>query len=229
MLRDWEDLPDFMRLAEVRPYWEILNKKKWQLSVKRSFDVIFALMLIILLMGPMIVMAVLIKSDSKGSVFYTQIRITAYGRKFRIHKFRTMVSGADKLGSAVTVKDDKRITRAGRTLRKYHLDELPQLFDVLVGNMSFVGKRPEVPKYVRQYKKEYIATLLLPAGITSDTSIRYKDEMTLLAETDDVDKVYMEKILPEKMKMNLRSLKRFSLLNDLKTILNTVISVFLNR
>ena len=191
MLRKWDDLPEFMKTPEVRPYWEILNKKKGQLFLKRIFDLIVGIILLAVLAIPMGIISVLIKRDSEGPVFYRQERVTTYGKHFRIHKFRTMVSNADKIGTAVTVGDDNRITRIGSKLRHVRLDELPQVFDVLAGTMSFVGTRPEAVKYVERYKPEYNATLLLPAGITSECSIRYKDEEKLLNAATDVDKVYV--------------------------------------
>ena len=222
MLKKWEDLPEFMRVNEVRPYWESLNKKKPQIILKRIFDIIIAFILFILLMLPMLILAIWIKLDSKGPVFYRQERVTTYGRHFRIHKFRTMVSNADKIGTAVTVGNDSRITRAGSKLRGHRLDELPQVIDVLQGTMSFVGTRPEAVKYVEQYRPEYNATLLLPAGITSECSIRYKDEDKLLSAADDVDKVYIEQVLPDKMKWNLKSVKEYSFSQDIRTMLHTV-------
>ena len=172
MLRKWEDIPDFMRVDAVRPYWEALNKKRGQLVLKRCLDFVIALLLLIILAIPMAVIAVLIKSDSEGTVFYRQERVTTYGRHFKIHKFRTMVSNADKIGTAVTVGNDSRITKVGSKLRDHRLDELPQVLDVLEGTMSFVGTRPEAVKYVEQYCPEYYATLLMPAGITSEAAIR---------------------------------------------------------
>lgn len=225
MLKSWDRLPDFMRTEEVRPYWESLNKKRFQLFLKRVFDFAAALLMLIVLAIPIGVIALMIKLDSKGTVLYRQERITTYGKKFRIHKFRTMVSNADKIGSAVTVGNDSRITRVGSKLRRVRLDELPQLIDVLEGNMSFVGTRPEAVKYVQKYRPEYNATLLLPAGITSEASIRYKDEDKLLNAADDVDKVYVEKVLPEKMKWNLKSVKAFSFFGDIRTMFRTVFAV----
>ncbi len=225
MLKKWEELPDFMRVPEVRPYWEILNKKRGQLVLKRVFDFTVASVLTVILSIPMGIIAVLIKKDSEGPVFYRQERVTTYGKHFRIHKFRTMVSNADKIGSAVTVGNDSRITKIGSKLRNHRLDELPQVFDVLSGNMSFVGTRPEALKYVEQYKPEYNATLLMPAGITSEASIRYKDEDKLLSVADDVDKVYMEKVLPAKMKWNLESIERFRFLREILTMFRTVFAV----
>ena len=225
MLRKWEELPEFMRTPEVRPYWEILNKKRGQLVLKRIFDIAAALILLILLAIPMAVIAALIKKDSEGPVFYRQERVTTYGRHFRIHKFRTMVSNADKIGTAVTVGNDSRITRVGAKLRGHRLDELPQVFDVLQGTMSFVGTRPEAVKYVKQYRPEWNATLLMPAGITSEASIRYKDEAELLDKADDADKAYVEKVLPEKMQYNLESIRKFGFLQDMETMIRTVVAV----
>ena len=206
MLRKWEDLPAFMQCDEVRPYYDILKKKQISLALKRAFDLIGGFILLVLLAIPMAVIAVWIKLDSKGPVFYRQERVTAYGKHFKIHKFRTMVNNADQIGTTVTVGNDRRITRAGSKLRNCRLDELPQVFDLISGNMSFVGTRPEAVKYVEKYKPEYMATLLLPAGITSEASIRYKDEAKLLDEADDVDKAYVENVLPDKMKYNLKSI-----------------------
>ena len=225
MLRRWESLPDFMQVDEVRPYWEILNKKRTPLVVKRGFDILIALILLILLLIPMLLLAVWIKVDSPGPVFYRQERVTINGKRFRIHKFRTMVSNADKIGTAVTVGKDSRITKVGSRLRRIRLDELPQLIDVLQGNMSFVGTRPEAVKYVKKYKPEWNATLLLPAGITSECSIRYKDEEKLLDGAKNPDKVYIEDVLPGKMKLNLQSIREFSILGDLKTMVRTVLAV----
>ena len=225
MLRKWEDLPEFMQTPELRPYWEILNKKRGQLALKRAFDVTAGTILLALLCTPMAVIAVMIKIDSEGPVFYRQERVTRYGRHFRIHKFRTMVSNADKIGTAVTVGNDSRITKVGAKLRGHRLDELPQVIDVIKGDMSFVGTRPEAVKYVEQYRPVYNATLLMPAGITSEASIRYKDEDKLLNAADDVDRVYIEEVLPGKMKWNLESVKKFSFAADILTMFRTVAAV----
>ena len=214
-----------MQIPQVRPYWEILYAKRGQLLLKRLFDLVFALVLLVILAIPMLLIAILIKLDSKGPVFYRQERVTTYGKHFRIHKFRTMVSNADKIGTAVTVGNDSRITKVGSRLRGYRLDELPQVIDVVKGDMSFVGTRPEAVKYVEQYPSEYNATLLMPAGITSEASIRYKDEDTLLNAADDVDKTYMEKVLPGKMEWNLKSVREFSFAGDIMTMFRTVAAV----
>lgn len=214
-----------MKVPEVRPYWEILNRKRFSLFLKRVFDLFAGLILLVILSLPMIIIAICIKLDSNGTVFYRQERVTRYGKHFRIHKFRTMVSTADKIGSLVTVGNDSRITKVGSKLRKLRLDELPQVLDVISGNMSFVGTRPEAVKYVEKYKSEYNATLLLPAGITSEASIRYKDEDKLLNAADDVDNVYLEQVLPEKMKWNLESVKQFRFWGEIATMFRTVFAV----
>ena len=225
ILRKWEDLPDFMRTDEVRPYYEILNKRRGSLVLKRMMDLVGGLVLLIILAIPMAVIAVMIKLDSEGPVFYRQERITTYGKHFKIHKFRTMVSNADKIGTAVTVGNDSRITKVGAKLRGCRLDELPQVLDLISGDMSFVGTRPEAVKYVEKYRPEYYATLLLPAGITSEASIRYKDEAELLEAADDVDRVYVDEVLPGKMKYNLQSIMEFSFIGEIKTMFRTVFTV----
>ena len=225
MLKKWEDLPDFMKNDEVRPYYDSLKRKKISLILKRAMDLVGGIILLILLAIPMLIIAVLIKLDSEGPVFYRQERVTIYGKHFKIHKFRTMVNNADKIGSAVTVGNDSRITKVGAKLRDCRLDELPQVLDLISGDMSFVGTRPETVKYVKKYKPEYMATLLLPAGITSEASIRYKDEAELLDAAEDVDCVYVEKVLPGKMKYNLQSIKEFSFLGEIVTMFRTVFAV----
>ena len=224
--REWEELPKGMQKPEVREYYEILSKKRLSLKVKRVFDVSAAEVLLVMFGPVLAVLAVLIKLDSKGPVFYRQERVTAYGKKFRIHKLRTMVADADRIGAAVTVGGDSRITKVGAFLRRYRLDEVPQLIDVLKGDMSFVGTRPEVAKYVRKYTNEMRATLLLPAGITSEASIRYKDEAELLDGAEDVDRVYVEKVLPGKMEWNLKSIRDFSVVEEIILMFQTVFAVF---
>ncbi len=231
MLKKWEELPEFMRCAEVRPYWEALRKKRGQLRMKRAGDICLALLLLAVLLPVGAVIALLIRMDSPGPVFFRQERVTAFGRRFRIHKFRTMTPGAAKEGTAVTAGEDPRITRIGRRLRKTRLDEIPQVLDVLAGSMSFVGTRPEAVKYTEAYRPEWNATLLLPAGITSECSLRYRDEARLLETAarsgpGEIDRVYTEEILPEKMKLNLESLRTFSVGKELRTLLRTAGSVF---
>ncbi|WP_293972452.1 sugar transferase [uncultured Ruminococcus sp.] len=225
-MKSFDKLPKQFQCEEVKHYYDILSKKTGSLVLKRITDLIFAVILLVVLIIPIIIIAVAVKATSKGPVFYRQVRVTTYGRYFKILKFRTMVENADKIGSLVTTDSDSRVTKVGRFLRKYRLDELPQIFNVLSGSMSVVGTRPEVPKYVEQYKPEYLATLLIPAGITSLASIMYKDEEKLLSSELDVDKVYIEKILPEKMKYNLQYTENFGFRSDLKLMLKTVKEVF---
>lgn len=221
--RDWEDIPAFMRSREVRPYYDILDKKRTSLKIKRLADIIISSILLIIFAFPMCVIAVFIRLDSGGPVFFRQERVTAYGRTFWIHKFRTMKDRAE--GASVTVSDDRRITKVGRILRRNRLDELPQLFDVLAGEMSLVGTRPELKEYVKQYTKEMYATLLMPAGITSEASIRYKDESCLLGDEKDADTVYVQKILPDKMARNLYSIRRFGLQREFWTCIRTFLTI----
>ena len=225
ILPQWDELPDDIKNEEVRPYYDALSKRKAGLFFKRVLDVIAAIDLIILLGIPMLVIAIMIKCDSKGPVFFRQERVTSYGARFRIHKFRTMVNNADKIGTSVTVDNDTRITKVGSKLRKLRLDEFPQLFDVLSGDMSFIGTRPEVVKYVDRYNNEMKATLLMPAGITSIASIEYKDEAELLEKAEDADEVYVNDILPDKMKYNLKSVKEFGFFKDIGVLFKTVAAV----
>lgn len=225
VLRKWDDLPEIMKTEEVKPYYEALKKKRVSLVLKRMMDLVGGLVLLVLLAVPMAFIAIAIKLDSEGPVFYRQERVTSYGKHFKIHKFRTMVSNADKIGTALTVGNDSRITKIGAKLRGCRLDELPQVLDLISGDMSFVGTRPEAVKYVEKYKPEYMATLLLPAGITSEASIRYKDEAEFLEAADDVDRVYVEEVLPGKMKFNLQSIMEFSFIGEIKTMFCTVFAV----
>lgn len=222
---DFNSLPKKMQSKEVKEYYDILAKKQASLAIKRVFDFVFAFILLIILAIPMLVIALFIVLDSKGGVFYRQERVTTNCKVFRIHKFRTMVADADKKGSLVTVGHDSRITKIGAFLRKYRLDEMPQLLDILSGDMSFVGTRPEAVKYVKAYTNEMMATLLLPAGITSEASIRYKDEADLLDGAADVDQVYIHDVLPGKMKYNLDSIRHFSFLADIVTMFRTILAV----
>ena len=225
-MKPFEKLPSQFQCDEVKVYYDILSKKRVSLVMKRITDIIFSVILIILLVLPIAIIAIIVKATSKGPVFYRQERVTTYGRHFKILKFRTMVENADQIGSLVTTDSDSRVTKIGRILRKYRLDELPQVFNVLSGSMSVVGTRPEVPRYVEKYESEYLATLLMPAGITSLASIMYKDEEKLLCNEEDVDTVYINTILPEKMKYNLQYTKNFGFRSDFKLMLKTVKEVF---
>lgn len=221
ILKKWEDLPPEMQNDAVRKYYDILKKKKVSLILKRVFDITVSALMLIVLSPVFLLLAVLIKLDSEGPVFYRQVRVTAYNEDFRIFKFRTMVNNADKMGTLVTVSDDVRVTHTGKVLRKFRLDELSQLIDVFRGKMTFVGVRPEVRKYVDRYTPEMYATLLLPAGVTSLTSIRYKDENELLDVAEDPDSVYINEILPDKMRYNLQGIEEFSFFGDIKIMFMT--------
>ena len=223
--KGWNHLPDRMKTKEVRRYYNILVRHTGWFKVKRIMDIFVSSIMLVVLALPMLVISVMIKLDSRGPVFFRQERVTQYGRIFRIYKFRTMVNNAQQLGTQVTVAHDARITKVGRILRKYRLDEFPQIFNILAGDMTLVGTRPEVPKYVKHYTDEMYATLLLPAGLTSRTSIAYKDEDKLLQDAGDADKVYVEQILPVKMKYNLESLRRFGVIEDCSVLWNTFKSV----
>ena len=225
LIKKWDKLPSFMQLDEVKEYYLALRKKNFLLLLKRLFDIIVSFLLLIILSPLFLIIAIAIKIDSKGPIFYRQERVTQYGKHFRIFKFRTMVVNADKNGE-LTVNHDSRITKVGRFIRKCRLDEIPQLLDILRGTMTFVGTRPEVPKYVNKYTNEMIATLLLPAGVTSLASIYFKDEAILLNDVNDIDKTYIDIVLPKKMFFNIRNIKQFSLFNDIKIMFMTVFAMF---
>ena len=224
-LKKWDQLPENMRNDAVRPYYELLKRKRVGLFFKRCFDLFASLVLLVLLSPLFLILAIAIKADSPGRVFYRQERVTQYGRRFYIHKFRTMVSDADKRGSLVTVAGDSRVTRVGRYIRRLRLDETAQLLDVISGDMTLVGARPEIPRYVEEYTDEMLATLLLPAGVTGLASICYKDEAELLKGECDVDRAYLERVLPGKMRYNLEEIKKFGFWNDIALMLRTVVAV----
>lgn len=225
ILKEWGQLPQELQLDEVKPYYEILKKKKLSLFLKRIFDITVSFIMLIILLPVFVFLGVAIKIDSKGPIFFRQERVTQYGKTFRIFKFRTMINNAEKLGTQVTVGNDARITKVGKFIRDCRLDEIAQLLNILTGDMTFVGTRPEVRKYVNHYTKEMMATLLLPAGVTSLASIYYKDEAKLLDKSNNPDKTYVEEVLPGKMKYNLQSIKEFNFFEDVKTMIKTVVAV----
>ena len=225
ILIDWEKLPPEFQVEQVRPYYDILKKKNASLICKRIVDIVVSALMLLILSPVFLILAIAIKLDSPGPVFYRQVRVTQYGKQFRIFKFRSMVSNADKIGTQVTVGNDSRVTRMGKLIRKCRLDEISQLIDVFRGTMTFVGTRPEVPKYVEAYTPEMMATLLLPAGVTSLASIMYKDEAELLDKSENVDKTYIEEVLPDKMQYNLKAIKNFSFWGDVKVMFDTVFAV----
>ena len=228
MLLPYDRLPREFQCPEVKEYYVILDKKRLSLFLKRVTDIVLSLIMIVILLLPMAVIAVIIKASSKGPVLYKQERVTTYGKRFRIWKFRTMTVGADQQGALVTSAHDNRVTGVGATLRKFRLDELPQAFHVLSGKMSFVGTRPEVVKYVERYTPEMTATLLMPAGITSLASIKFKDEDAMIGDVSDpeeVDRIYVEEILPKKMEYNLEYLSRFGFRRDIRLMFATIKNV----
>ena len=189
--------------------------------LKRIFDIISSLFGLILLSPFMIIIAILIKLDSKGPIFFKQVRVTKNGREFKIFKYRTMRVGSDKY-SQITVGKDSRITKVGDFLRKYKLDEIPQLINVLIGDMSLVGPRPEVPKYVALYTEEQREILKVRAGITDYASIEFSNENDILANEADPEKAYIEKIMPKKIELNKKYLSEISVMTDIKIILLTI-------
>ena len=225
IITKWENLPGDMQNEEVKKYYDIIKGKKDSLILKRLFDILASLILLIILSPLFIIFSIMIKLDSKGPIMFKQNRVTENGRIFKIFKFRTMVENADKNGSQVTVENDNRVTKIGKFLRKFRLDEIPQLINILIGDMSFVGTRPEVPKYVELYTDEMKATLLMKAGVTSLASIKFKDEEKLLQLDGNIDKIYIENILPQKMQYNLEYLKRFNFFYDIKLMFMTLFAV----
>lgn len=226
MLKNFDELPEQFKTDDVREYYNILKKKKVSLFFKAVIDFLLALIMTIILLPVMLIIAVIIKCTSKGPVFFRQKRVGRYSKEFDIIKFRTMRTDAEKIGAQITVGErDPRITSIGYFLRKYRLDELPQLFNILLLQMSFVGARPEVPRYVAEYKNDYIATLLIRPGITGYASIRFKDENEILGKEENPEKAYIEKIIPIKMELDLEYVKELSVFTDIKTMFKTVIEV----
>ena len=229
MICRWDKLPDFMRTQEVWPYYKHLSRRWNSLLLKRVFDFCISSVMLAGCAPLFLIVALFIKLDSPGPVFYCQERVTQYGKKFRIYKFRTMYVNADQIGTLVTIGNDKRITKIGKKLRSCRLDEVPQLINIWKGEMTFVGTRPEVVKYVRHYTREMHATLLLPAGVTSNASILYRDESRLMdektAEGRCPDEVYVNDILTDKMRCSLAGLMEFSFMNDICILFRTILAV----
>jgi lipopolysaccharide/colanic/teichoic acid biosynthesis glycosyltransferase len=224
-MKRWEELPTEMQVEEVRPYYDALKRKQLSLFFKRLFDIVVSFLMLVVLCPLFLILAIAIKLDSSGPVFFRQVRVTQYGKQFKIYKFRTMVINAEKIGTQVTVGNDNRVTRVGKVIRKCRLDETAQLLDVLRGTMTFVGVRPEVVKYVDKYTPEMRATLLLPAGVTNLTSIYYSDEAVLLEKAENPDEVYITQVLPGKMKWNLKGILEFSFWSDIKLMFMTFFAV----
>lgn len=192
-------------------------------AVKRIFDFLLSLFGIIMLSPIFIIVSIAIKLDSKGSILFLQKRVGRYGKEFNIYKFRTMVTDAEKLGKQITVGKDNRITRVGAFLRKFKIDELPQLFNVLKGDMSLVGPRPEVPKYVALYNKEQRKVLDIRPGITDMASLRYKDENDILGKVDNPEEYYINVIMKDKLNLNLEYIEKSNVFFDIYLILKTII------
>lgn len=203
----------------------VLRGRRVHLALKRLMDIAISGCALAVLWPVLLVIAIAIKIDDPGPVFYRQVRVGRGGKTFRIYKFRTMVVDADKKGLAITVGRDNRITRMGAFLRKTKLDELAQLINVFVGEMSFVGPRPEVPKYVNMYTPYQRQVLLVRPGITDYASIAYRNENDMLAGSDDPEKMYIEKIMPDKIELNMKYLREISPIADIRLILSTIIAV----
>ncbi|CEN76524.1 sugar transferase [[Clostridium] sordellii] len=204
---------------------EELNKRKLRLAIKRTFDIVASFIGLILLSPILIIIAVFIKLDSKGPVFFKQKRVGKNKQIFEIYKFRTMVIDAEKLGKQITVGNDNRITKIGKFIRKCKLDELPQLINVLKGEMSLVGPRPEVPKYVELYDVYQEQVLLVQPGITDYASIEFRNENELLGKSKNPEATYIDEIMPTKIELNLLYIKNISLLEDFKLIFNTILAI----
>ena len=204
---------------------EVLEKRKLQLALKRLMDVVISGGALLVIWPVLLLIALAIKIDDPGPVFYRQVRVGRDGKEFRIYKFRTMVVDADKKGLAITVGRDRRITRMGALLRKTKLDELAQLINVFTGEMSFVGPRPEVPKYVNLYTPYQRQVLLVRPGITDYASIAYRNENDLLEGAEDPEKMYIETIMPDKIELNMKYLREISPIADIRLILSTIVAV----
>ena len=213
-----------MQTEEVKKYYDILNSKKGYLIAKRIFDFALSLVMSLVFLPFIILVGIMIKIDSPGKIFFLQKRVTTNGKVFKIFKFRTMKENSEKL-SGVTIDNDPRITKLGKYLRKFRIDEIPQIFNILTGDLSFVGARPESVKYVKEYSPEMYATLLMPAGVTSPASILFKDEAELLKGAKNPDETYVKDILPKKMAYNLEYIENCSLIYDIKVMFKTVIAV----
>ena len=218
-------LPEEMYTPEVRPWLECLGRQRGRLVRKRLFDIGASLMILLIASPFLLLLALAIKLDSPGPVFYRQVRVGRYGKDFRIFKFRTMVQDADKKGLSLTTGHDPRITRVGRFIRKIRLDEFSQLLNVLKGEMSLVGPRPEVRRYVEAYAPEYWATLLVRPGITAPSSIAFRNEDEILGAGGDPEEIYIQQILPEKCRLNLEYLKNISVCRDIAVMFQTAAAV----
>lgn len=219
-MKKWKKIPQPVNNDKVLPYYKVLKKKIIYRFIKRTFDVVASFLLMLFLFLPSFVIGLVIICDSKGGMFFCQTRIGRYGKPFKIIKFRTMKSNSEGKRQ-ITSKNDDRITRVGKVLRKLHWDEFPQLLNVLIGQMSFVGTRPEVEQFVNCYENIFFATLLMRPGITSTASYTYEDEAKEIEAFKEKD-VYLERLLPRKMLLNLEDIEKASLFRDIGILWKTV-------
>lgn len=226
-VKQFEKLPPDLQKSEIRPYFDYLQTRKGSLIAKRVLDIFVALLVLTVLSPIMLISAILVKLTTKGPLFYLQERVGLYGKPFHIYKFRTMVVDADKIGAQITVGErDPRITKVGHILRTTRIDEFPQMLNVLKGDMTIIGTRPEVPRYVKEYSDEMKATLLMQPGASGGASIAYRYENEMLKDKEDPEQYYIDAILPDKMQINLDYLKKFSIWQDLWLMCRTVGCVF---
>jgi len=219
-MKKWEKLPEYIRTEEVKPYYDSFKRKWFFRFLKRTFDIFASFVLLILLFIPSLIIGLIIVCTSKGGPFFLQQRVGRYGKTFKIVKFRTMRMNSEG-DQHITHQNDSRITSVGKFLRKTHVDEFPQLLNVIIGQMSFVGTRPEVQQFVDQYQKEWYATLLMRPGITSTASYSYDDEAKDLTE-GSANELYLTIVLPKKMKCNLNDIKQISVIHEITILFKTI-------
>ena len=220
-MRKWNKLPKYMQNNEVELIYDSLKKKFFYRFIKRLFDFFASLFLFVLLLLPSLLIAIIIPLTSKGSPIFKQERVGRYGKSFIIFKFRTMKIGSEQSGQ-ITSKNDSRVTKFGKFLRKTHIDEFPQLLNVLVGQMSFVGTRPEVPMFLEYYRPIWMATLLMRPGITSTSAIVNTNESEKIAVKENKNEYYVNTLMPQKMEMNINDLRNCGLFYDIKIMWRTV-------
>ncbi len=219
-MKSWNKLTSPIKNDAVKPIYDILKRRWFYRFIKRAFDLFSSLFLLILLFLPSVIIGIIIVCDSRGGMFFCQTRVGRYGKAFKIVKFRTMRKDSEG-NQHITHKNDNRITKVGKFLRKTHLDEFPQLLNVIAGQMSFIGTRPEVQQFVDQYQNEWYSTLLMRPGITSTASYSCDDEAKVLEE-GSADEIYLNKVLPTKMAMNIEDIKKMSAGRDIKILWKTV-------
>lgn len=219
-MRSWNKISLPINNDAVKPIYDILKRRRLYRFIKRTFDLFASLFLLVLLFLPSLIIGIIIVCDSRGGMFFNQTRVGRYGKSFKIIKFRTMRKDSEG-NQHITHKNDNRITKVGKILRRTHLDEFPQLLNVIAGQMSFIGTRPEVQQFVDQYHDEWYATLLMRPGITSTASYSCDGEAGVLEE-GNADEIYLNKVLPTKMAMNIEDIKKMSIARDIKILFKTV-------